>query len=105
MEVLTRDNAIPANKSPTGVTYNIVPLAHNPSLFQIVGDKGGLTPEKLEGLWTGTRQAQEAISEYLVKMWNMADEATEEAERNKAKARAAARAKAEKSEEPVEVAA
>lgn len=77
-EVLTRETAIPNKTTPTGRVIGCVPLEHNPAMLTIrfVDGKGGEVPEPLQGLWTGLRQADEAIKDYLTKFWNTSDEAS-----------------------------
>lgn len=74
-DILTREEAIPKNTAPNGRVLGWIPLEHNPSMLVIsfVDGKGGEVPEGLQGLWTGMRQAQEAITQYLIKFWNISD--------------------------------
>ena len=77
-EVLTREIGLETNTAPNGRKLGIVMQPHNPAMFEIkyVDDKvGGGLPTELQGLWTGNRQAQEAITQYLTKFWNTSDEA------------------------------
>lgn len=84
-EILTREYGLANNTAPTGKILGIIPLEHNPSLFEIRyvdGKVGGGLPESLGGLWTGRRIAQEAITDYLIKVWTYSDA---EAESRRAK--------------------
>ena len=76
-DLLTRETAIPAKTTPTGRVLGWIPLEHNPAMLEIkfVDGKGGEVPSELQGLWTGFRQADEAIQMYLVKFWNTSDAA------------------------------
>jgi hypothetical protein len=75
VEVLNKEYGMLNNISPQGRKLGWIPLESNPSLLEIhfVDDKGGRVPDELGGLWTGARQAQEAIQIYLTKFWDTSD--------------------------------
>ncbi len=64
------------NYSPTGTKYGFKQVEYNNALYKIVVEStGGSLPEKLSGLYTSAKQAQTALTGYLVKMWEVSDSA------------------------------
>ena len=58
-------------QTPEGKTLALRHVA-NTSLYRVVFEGGGEMPESLKGMFTGIKEANEAIRKYLEKRWKVA---------------------------------
>lgn len=74
VKVLTKDNSLIDNTSPTGQKYKITNVPET-TLFQIVqeGGAGGRLPFDLAGQFTSAVKAQTTLTKFLLKFWAQSD--------------------------------
>jgi hypothetical protein len=74
VQVLTREYAMPLNLTPMGRELGIVPIPAS-SMWRIgyVDGKGGNVPFELASHFTSLRYAQNNLTLYLLKLWDMSD--------------------------------
>jgi len=74
VKVLTKENSLIDNTSPTGQKYKISNVQAT-TLFQIVqeGGAGGRLPFDLAGHYTSAAKAQTVLTKFLLKFWAQSD--------------------------------
>jgi hypothetical protein len=76
-EVLTRKKGLREGIMPTGRKLGVVPDRQMALHWvQYVDGKGGTLPYELQGSFTGRMKAQQALDEFLVKFWDISENAS-----------------------------
>ena len=76
-EILTREKGIKENIIPTGRKFAVVPDKQlGLCWIKFIDGKGGSIPAELSGAYTGRMRAQQALTDFVTRFWDLSDSAS-----------------------------